>query len=191
MTEPGVTLKQIHLTPSRLVLILGNEMPEPYLPDSLYAFDTNESSLDGVRVRAAAPSDGRRSTFTEFTPKAYQPLPAHLANARLCRIRFPELRAIQSRHFALRRKLSRKKAHDGRVRRRLLRQQGWREHHRIESRLHALSLHLVERAAREHAAIALEDRTGMLSKRWATAQARRRLSSWPRRELHRQIAYKA
>jgi putative transposase len=191
LSEPGVRLTQLQLTPALLVLVLAKESPELYEPTSLYALDTNESSLDGIRLRhcpslGTTPTPPRESRTRSTPPRA-----AAYSEARLGRIRFPEIRSIQSRYFAVRRKLARKKAHDRRVARRLLRLQGWRVRHRVHSRLHFLSLRLVERAARERAAIALEDLTGMPVRRGVSSRTRRRLSSWPRRELHRQIAYKA
>jgi IS605 OrfB family transposase len=148
-----------------MVLILEKEAPEPYAPTSLIAPDTNESSLDGVRVDG----DG----------------------GHLVRVTFPELREIQARHFSRRRFLGRKKAHDRRVARQLLKREGGRERHRIRSRLHNLTRQLVERAARDHAALALEDLRGLPIPHRRSRSTRRRLSSWPRAELHRQLSYKA
>ena len=157
-------------------------MPEEYTPTTLLALDTNERSLDGVVVAAS------------FT--------------RAVTVPFPEIALVQQRHVARRRRLSRKKARDRRVGRRLLNREGRREHHRVQSRLHILSKRLVEVACRNRAALALEDfsrlaklrprrnpaggrrrRAGDSSPR--APKLRRRLSSWPRAELHRQLAYKA
>ncbi len=113
------------------------------------------------------------------------------SEVRLMRLRFPDIPVIQRRHFNVRRRLSRKKAHDRRVGRNLLRKVGMRERHRVASRLHELSKHLVTRAVRAHAALALEDLTRMPIQTRASRRLRRRLSSWPRGELHCQIAYKA
>ncbi|HXQ78994.1 MAG TPA: zinc ribbon domain-containing protein [Thermoplasmata archaeon] len=166
LAAPGVRIKQLHVNEERVVLYLEREAPDPYSPTSLLALDTNESSLDGVFVGA-----GR---------------------ARWVRAFFPEVRTIQARHFARRRFLARKKAHDRRVARLLLSNEGRRERHRIRSRLDVLSKRLVESAARRQAAIALEDLSKLpLTKRRASSRFRRRLSSWPRSELHRQIEYKA
>jgi IS605 OrfB family transposase len=164
---PGVRVKQLHLDEKRIVLSLERPAPEPYRPCSLLALDTNESSLDGVTVTARA--------------------------THAVRVSFPELRTIQATHFARRRYLSRKKAHDRRVARRLLNREGEQERHRIRSRLHELTKNLVETAKRHQAALALEDltRLSQAPKRRGSGTFRRRLSSWPRRELHRQLEYKA
>jgi IS605 OrfB family transposase len=177
LADPDHRVTQVHIGLRRVVLVYAKKVPEPYVPTSLVALDTNESSLDGVWVNEEG------ATFV--------------------RVGFPELREIQARHFGLRRYLGRKKAHDRRLSRKLLRREGWREHHRIGSRLHDLTRSLVEQLANEHAALVLEDLTGMprprRSRRTATRghaalrsrTFRRRMSSWPRSELHRQLAYKA
>jgi putative transposase len=151
---------------------------EPYAPTSLVALDTNESSLDGVQVT----SEG----------------------ATLVRVLFPELREIQARHFVRRRYLGRKKAHDRRLSRRLLGREGRRERHRIRSRLHVLTLSLIDRLAADRSVLVLEDLSGIPRPRrrrsaWGRGNGgafhsrsfRRRLSSRPQSELHRQLAYKA
>ena len=178
LAVPGTRVQQLVVTPDRISLVYAREAPGPYRPERLLSFDTNESSLDGVRV---APT-----------------------GAQLCRVAFPEVRAVQARHFARRRRLARKKAHDRRVARRLLHREGARERHRVQQRLHLVSKRLVEFAATERAAIALEQlvfspprrraRCPHSSLRRSTSGGRalrRRLSVWPRRELHRQILYKA
>ncbi|MCI4347954.1 MAG: zinc ribbon domain-containing protein, partial [Thermoplasmata archaeon] len=162
----GVRIKQLQVSPDRAVLFLERPAPKPYAATSLLALDTNESSLDGVSV------DSRAS--------------------RLVQVPFPELRHIQAAHFVRRRKLAQKKAHDRRVGRRLLGKEGRRERHRIRSRLHVLTARLLDIVARHHGALALEDLSRMpTSRRRFSARTRRRLSSWPRRELHRQLEYKA
>jgi putative transposase len=157
-------VKQLRLNRDRAVLIVEKEAPPPYEPRALLALDTNERSLDGVLV------DAQRATPV--------------------RVPYPEVASVQHRHFVRRRRLGRKKAHDRRVGRRLGGREGRRERHRVRQRLHLVSKGLVEEAKAQGAAIALEDLhlppTGG-SKR----STRRRLSSWPWRELHRQIAYKA
>ena len=161
----GTRIKELHLNLNRMIIVYERNASEPYDPKALIALDTNESSLDGVHVDEKV--------------------------AHLLRVTFPELRAIQARHFSRRRFMGRKKAHDRRVARRLLRWEGWRERHRIRSRLHLISRRLVERAARNHAALALEDLSSLPTPRHRSRVMRRRLSSWPRGELHRQLAYKA
>jgi len=180
LANPDHRVTQVHVGLRRVVLVYAKTVPEPYVPTSLVALDTNESSLDGVWVREEG------ATFV--------------------RVRFPELREIQARHFGRRRYLGRKKAHDRRLARQLLRREGWREHHRIGSRLHDLTRSLLDRLANEHAALVLEDLTGMpqLRRTQRTGRTaaqgpplfrprtfRRRMSSWPRSELHRQLTYKA
>lgn len=177
LDRPELRVKQLQVSEQGVVLFLEKSAPEPYVPTSLLALDTNESSLDGVTV----------------TP----------ARSRTTRVAFPGVRVVQGRHSKRRRDLHRKKANDRRVARTLLRKEGCREHHRIESRLHSLSKRLVEAAARARGAIALEDLTRLPLPRRRSWRAggplprrsgpslRRRLSSWPRRELHRQIEYKA
>jgi len=167
---------QVHIGLHRVVVIYAKTPEEPYAPTSLVALDTNESSLDGVRVT----SEG--ATFV--------------------RVLFPEVREIQARHFGRRRYLGRKKAHDRRVSRLLLSREGWRERHRVRSQLHNITRSIIDRLATDHSALALEDLTGMSGPRRRVGGSRshsvprsrvlrRRLSSWPRSELHRQLAYKA
>ncbi len=157
-------LKQLRLTLGRAVLIIERAVPEPYPPKTVLALDTNERSLDGVAL-----SSRRAVPVT---------------------VPYPEVSRIQHRHFVSRRKLGRKKAHDRRVGRRLGGREGRREHARVSQLLHLVSKGLVETSRRRQAAIILEDlhlpRGGGRSRR-----LRRRLSSWPQRELHRQIEYKA
>jgi IS605 OrfB family transposase len=139
-------------------------VPKTFAPEGAIALDTNEDSLDGV----VASRQGMASTTL--------PLGG--------------VRQIQATHFRARRKLATKKAQDRRVMRRLLSREGHREKNRVRNRLHCLSKHLVRFAKNSRAAIVLEDLTlcgaGGHSKR-----VNRRLSSWPRREIHRQIEYKA
>ncbi|HEV2519525.1 MAG TPA: zinc ribbon domain-containing protein [Thermoplasmata archaeon] len=179
LATPGLCLKQIHLTADRAVLFYEKPAPDEYRPTSLMGLDTNERSLDGVVV---TPTGTRAAT-----------------------VPFPDIAAVQRRHVDRRRRIARKKAHDRRVGRRLLNREGRRERHRVVSRLHVLSKHLVEVAQRHRAALALEDFTKLARRvrpRRGSARRlpsgaprsrslRRRLSSWPRGELHRQLAYKA
>jgi IS605 OrfB family transposase len=103
---------------------------------------------------------------------------------------YPEVSLVQHRHFVRRKRIGRKKAHDRRVGRRLGGREGRRERARVSQRLHLISKGLVGEAVERHAAIVLEDldlpKGGGRGRRM-----RRRLSSWPQRELHRQIEYKA
>jgi putative transposase len=170
LADPTLRVKQVHLTPTRAVFILEKTLPAPIVPTSLLALDTNEGSPDGVTVG----------------PTGVHPV----------RVDFREIPVIQHRSFARRRRIARRKAHDRRVGRRLLKWAGTRERNRVVSRLHALTRQLVETAARHRSAIALEDlsrmrKTGRPFPRGRSARTRRRLSSWPRGELHRQLTYKA
>ncbi|MGP8074570.1 MAG: hypothetical protein ACLP74_06065, partial [Thermoplasmata archaeon] len=164
LANPDHRVTQAHVGLRQVVLLYARRAPEPYAPASLVALDTNESSLDGVRV----------------TPEG----------AEYVRVAFPEVRAIQARHVGCRRHLARKKSHDR------------RERNRIHSRLHALTRSLIDQLAAQHAILALEDLTAIppprrprggsrSPPRFRSRSLRRRLSSWPQGELHRQLAYKA
>jgi putative transposase len=157
-------IKQLRLNANLAVLVLEVEVPKPYRPQALLALDTNERSLDGVLVE----------------PELSKPVV----------VPFPDVASIQHRHFVRRRRIARKKANDRRVGRRLLRREGRREHRRVVQRLHLLTKMLVAEARDRAAALVLEDlrlpQGGGRGRRM-----RRRLSSWPQRELHRQLEYKA
>ena len=157
-------IKQLVLNGKRAVLIIEKEVPERYTPTSLLALDTNERSIDGV----------------SHTSEVGMPIS----------VPYTEVSIIQHRHFLRRRNLNKKKSNDLRVWRRLASKEGRRERNRVSQRLHLISKGLVELAALEQSAIALEDlhlpKGGGSSRR-----LRRRLSSWPQREIHRQIEYKA
>jgi putative transposase len=157
-------IKQLVLNGTRAVLVIEKMVPERYAPTSLIALDTNERSLDGVSL-----------TSETTTPVS---------------VPYPEVSVVQHRHFVRRRKLAKKKCNDRRVWRKLASKEGRRERNRVSQRLHLISKGLVELAVRERAAIALEDlhlpKGGGRGRRM-----RRRLSTWPQREIHRQIEYKA
>ncbi|HUL39559.1 MAG TPA: RNA-guided endonuclease TnpB family protein [Methanomassiliicoccales archaeon] len=157
-------VKQLTLNEKKAVLVIEKEAPEQYVPSSVIALDTNERSLDGVSL------------------SSYGVVPITVP--------FPDVSIVQHRHFVRRRKLARKKRRDRRVGRMLLSKEGKREHDRVSQRLHLVSKGLVRAAEQAQAAIVLEDlrlpRGGGRGRRM-----RRRLSSWPQRELHRQIEYKA
>jgi len=176
LATPGLRIKQLYVSADRVVLHFEKPAPSPYVPLSLLGLDTNERSLDGVCVTS-------NGTHAATVP-------------------FPEIAVIQQRHVLRRRKLQRKKAHDRRVGRQLLDREGRRERHRVLDRLHVLTKRLVDGARQNHAALALEGFTKLARKGRRTARRRvpgaprsrklrRRLSSWPRAELHRQLAYKA
>ena len=145
-------------------MTVRKEAPTPYEPKAAIALDTNEDSLDGVGAAGTS--------------------------AQLLTIPLGGVREVQATHFRRRRRLGRKKAHDRRVQRHLLGREGRRERNRVKQRLHRVSKALVRAAKAAKAALVLEDLTlhgaGSRSRRM-----NRRLSSWPRGELHRQIEYKA
>ena len=162
--DPTWGLGSLTVTPDRIVVVVRKAAPDPYAPEAAIALDTNEASLDGV---AATGGEG------------------HLVT-----IPFPEVRVVQATHVRRRRRLQRKKANDRRVMRRLLDREGRRERNRVRQRLHRLSKGLVAAAAERHAAIVLEE-LRMPRGGGRGPKMRRRFSSWPQGELHRQIAYKA
>src|SRR3989442_403560 len=96
----------------------------------------------------------------------------------------------QSRHFRRRRRLARAKAQDRRVQRRLLARESARERRRVKQRLHLVSKRLVQFALASKSAIVLEN-LKLPSLHGRSRRMNRRLSSWPNREIHRQIEYKA
>jgi putative transposase len=157
-------LKQLILNGTKAVLVVEKEIPERYAPTSLLALDTNERSLDGVSLT----SEGAVSVSVPY----------------------PDVSVVQHRHFVRRRKLNKKKCNDRRVWRKLASKEGSRERHRVSQRLHLISKGLVELAVQEQSAIALED-LRLPKGGGAGRRMRRRFSSWPQRELHRQIEYKA
>jgi hypothetical protein len=124
-------IKQLVLTPRRAVLVIEKEAPGPYAPSSLLALDTNERSLDGVLLSSE-----------NVTPIS---------------VPYPEVSTIQHRHFVRHRRLGRKKRHDRRVGHKLGGKEGRRQHNRVSQRLHLISKGLVEKAAADRSAVALED----------------------------------
>ena len=157
-------VKQLVLNERKAVLVVEKQAPEAYTPSSIIALDTNERSLDGVSLSASS--------------------------ARPITIPFPEVSIIQHRHFTRRRRIAKKKRRDRRVGRKLLSKEGKREHARVSQRLHCVSNGLVKAAEEAQAAIVLED-LHLPKGGGRGPRMRRRLSSWPQRELHRQIEYKA
>ena len=163
LKEPGMELGSLTLTPTMVIITVRKIAPAPFTPTSAIALDTNECSLDGVRTDEHG--------------------------MRLVSIAFEDIRRIQETHYQRRRKMQKKKSHDRRVMKRLLSKEGKREHDRVEQRLHKMTKKLVQYAERERSAIILEDLTGI--SRFFSSKLNRRLSSWPHRELHRQVDYKA
>ena len=139
LAEPGRRITQVHIGLHQVAVVYAQATPERYSPRSFVALDTNESSLDGVRV----------------TPEG----------ASFVRLLFPEIRAIQFRHMGRRQYLGRKKAHDRRVARHLLGREGRRERHRIRTRLHDLTRSLIDRLTEQKATLVLEDLKGILTPR--------------------------
>ena len=159
----GATPVLLTIKPGKIVITTARTAPAPYEAEAVLALDTNEESLDGVLVA------GER--------------------ANLARVPLGDVRAVQARHFVRRRRLASKKAHDRRAKRHRLAREGKREGDRMKSRLHLVSKGLVHAAKDRKAAIVLEDLTGFRC--FFSPRLNRRLSAWPHRELHRQIAYKA
>lgn len=164
LADGSWVLGALTMVPGRVLVSIRKEPPVAYGPSSALALDTNEDSLDGVWAYADA--------------------------ARLLSASLGGVRQIQAVHFRRRRRLARKKAHDARVRRMLLAREGTREKARTKQRLHRLSKSLVAWAHATNSALVIEN----LKMHGAGGRSRRmnrRLSSWPRGELHRQIEYKA
>lgn len=164
LEDPAWRLGCLTVTPSRILLAVRREAPPVYAAESGLALDTNEDALDGVLAQG---------------PQAI-PLQVSLRGAR----------QVQQTHFRRRRHLARKKAHDRRTQRTLLNREGRRERARVGQRLHLVSKALVRWAAARNVALVLEDLKGF--RRVGRGRTmNRRLSSWPFRQLHRQIGYKA
>ncbi len=164
LSDPSWALGSLTIVPGEIIVVVRKDTPKAYVPHGAIALDTNEDSLDGVQASGDS--------------------------ARPLRVPFEGVRRIQEIHFRRRRKLARKKAHDRRVARRLLNREGRRERHRVRQRLHRVSKSLVRLAAEARAAIVLEDLT-LHGAGGRSRRMNRRFSSWPRREVHRQIEYKA
>jgi len=164
LSDPSWGLGSLTVVPGKVIVIVRKEAPKPYEPDGAIALDTNEDSLDGVHATGDS--------------------------AGLLRVPFDGVRLVQEIHFRRRRKLAAKKACDRRVARRLLNREGQRERRRVRQRLHRVSKGLVRLATEARAAIVLEDLT-LHGAGGRSRRMNRRLSSWPRGEIHRQIEYKA
>ncbi|MGQ0797411.1 MAG: RNA-guided endonuclease TnpB family protein [Methanobacteriota archaeon] len=164
LSDSSWGLGSLTVVPGKVILVVRKEAPEPYEPRAAIALDTNEDSLDGVFA----------------TGPTAEPVTLSLHG----------IRQVQAIHFRRRRRLARKKAHDRRVGRILLEREGRRERDRVRQRLHRVSKGLVDVARTRRAAIVLEDLT-MHGAGGRSRRMNRRLSSWPCREIHRQIEYKA
>ena len=164
LADPSWGLGSLTITPDIIVLAVRKSGPDPYEPEAAIALDTNEDSLDGVAVRGGVSA--------------------------LVTVPFPEVRVVQATHFRRRRRLARKKVHDRRLQRRLLDREGRRERNRVRQRLHVVSKGLVQVAKSARSAIVLEELT-LHGAGGRSRKMNRRLASWPRGEIHRQIEYKA
>jgi len=164
LSDPSWRLGSLTVVPGKIIVVVRREAPTAYEPEGAIALDTNEDSLDGV---VASDED-----------------------LVLTRLPFADVRRIQQTHFRRRRRLATKKAGDRRVMRHLLNREGRRERNRVRQRLHLVSKRLVQFAKNGKAAIVLEDLT-LHGAGGRSRRMNRRLSSWPRSEIHRQIEYKA
>jgi len=164
LSDPSWGLGSLTVVPGKIIFVVRKETPKPYDPNAAIALDTNEDSLDGIVV------DGGIS--------------------RAATVPLDGVRRVQAIHFSKRRRIARKKPSDRRVQRTLLERDGVRERDRVRQRLHRVSKMLVRFAKARRAAIVLEN----LTIRGAGGRSRkmnRRLASWPRGLIHRQIEYKA
>ncbi len=164
LSDLSYSLGSLVVTPQKVVVNVRKDSPPTYEPSAVIALDTNEDSLDG--------------------------LVAECRDAGLLTLPLDGVREIQATHFRRRRRLARKKANDRRIQRGLLDREGTRERNRVRQRLHCSSKSLVRLAKSRHAAIVLENLT-LVGATGRSRRMNRRLSSWPRREIHRQIEYKA
>ena len=164
LSDPAWGLGSLTMVPGKIILVVRKDAPRACEPEAAIALDTNEDSLDGIVacVKGTVPT----------------------------RVPFGGVRQIQQIHFRRRRRLAAKKAGDRRVMRRLLGKEGRRERNRVRQRLHLASKRLVQFAKEGKAAIVLEDLT-LHGAGGRSRRMNRRLSSWPRGEIHRQIEYKA
>jgi putative transposase len=163
LDDMSISLGSLTILPDRVVVAFRKDAPRPFVPESVLSLDTNERSLDGVFVE-------------EEITKAIK-------------ADFPDISIIQQRHHDRRKRLQKKKAHDRRKSRELCGREGTREHHRIDYRLRQVADSVLKLAEKRKSAIVLEDLRGIKSKR--SKELNRRLSMWPRRQLHHIIEYKA
>ena len=163
LDDDAYSLGSLTLLPDKVVIAFRKTPPKPFVPKSVLSLDTNERSLDGVFLREDS--------------------------AVAVRAEFPDVAIFQQRHHDRRKKLQKKKANDRRTARALCKREGQREHNRVEYRLHQVANTVLSFAKGHESAIVLEDLTGIRYKKGKDLN--RRLSMWPRRELHRIIEYKA
>jgi len=163
LDDEAWSLGSLTLLPDKVIVAFRRIPPKPYAPRSVLSLDTNERSLDGVFLREGS--------------------------VVAVRAEFPDVAIIQQRHHDRRKRLQKKKANDRRTSSTLCRREGQREHNRVEYRLHQVADRVLSFARSQESAIVLEDLTGIRHKKGKDMN--RRLSMWPRRELHRIIEYKA
>ncbi len=164
LSDSSWALGSLTVTPERIIVTVRKAAPTAYDPVAAIALDSNEDSLDGVEAAGTW--------------------------ARLVTMPLGGVREVQAMHFRRRRRLAKKKAHDRRVKRQLLAHEGKREHNRVTQRLHRVSRALIRAAKKATAAVVLEN-LALHSAGGRSRRMNRRLSSWLRGELHRQIEYKA
>ena len=163
LDDEAWSLGSLTLLPDKVVIAFRRIPPKPYAPRSVLSLDTNEKSLDGVFIREG-------SGVAVWAG-------------------FPDVAIIQQRHHDRRKRLQKKKTNDRRTARALCKREGKREHNRVEYRLHQVADTILSFAKSHESAIVLEDLTGIKHKK--NKDMNRRLSMWPRRNLHRIIEYKA
>ena len=164
LSDAAWGLGSLTVIPGKIVLVVRREAPQTFLPEAAIALDTNEDSMDGVVASG------------NYMPGASLP--------------FGGVRRIQGTRFWRRRRLARNKRHDRRVMKRLLGQEGRRERNRVRQR--TPSIFETTRWVRTRSPG--RDCPRDLTLHGAGGQSHRmnrRLSSWPRSEIHRQIEYKA
>ena len=164
LDDESLSLGSMTLLPDKVIVTIRKHAPKPYALASVLSLDTNERSLDGVLAKE-----------DQITA--------------VVRAEFPEVSVIQSVHHDKRRMLQKKKSHDRRTAKRLCAQEGTRERHRIDYRMHEVANAVLSFAEERKSMIILEDLTGIKPRR--DKGFNRRISMWPRRKLHQIIEYKA
>lgn len=163
-SDPTIRLGTLTLSESMAAIAISRDVQGELTPHSVLAFDTNETSLDGVIATQAGLS--------------------------AVQVPFSEVRKIQATHFRRRRRLSTKKAHDLRTQTELLSREGRRERRRINYRLHEVTNAVIETARLMQSAIVIEDLQGLRPHTYSR-KLNRRIAQWPRRRIHQQLEYKA
>jgi len=164
LNDESLSLGSLTLLPDRVSIAMRKHPHTLYTPDSVLSLDTNERSLDGVLA------------------KNYE-------IAEIVKAEYSKVVIIQEIHHQRRRKLQKKKSHDRRTAKRLCAQEGTREHHRIDYRMHEVANAVLSFAEEKKSMIVLEDLTGIKPR--MGKRMNRRISAWPRRKIHQIIEYKA